>query len=137
MDSHQRRDIVTLVPLLEVWEYSLNRSVSILGSLGLVRAQTLSPHYRVGSCSALAQSAQKKFWQAIEQVYQVNRCMRLTVAGIPLSRCHWALPAKHCESLRLCGGVNHLAHGFLAPSALLKMKSQGIGPVIVFGASGI
>ena len=63
--------------------------------------------------------------------------MRLTVAGILLFRCHWVLPGKHYESPHLCGGVNRLAHGFVVLSAPPKMKSLEIGPVIVFGASGI
>lgn len=90
----------------------------------------------VGRCSALAQSVQRKFWQAIELVYQVNRCMRLNVAGNPGARCHWALRAKHCESRHLRDGVNRLVHGFVDPSAPWKM-TPGIETVIAFGASGI
>lgn len=137
MDSHQHPDIGTLVPAWVVWGYLANQWVSFPGFPGLVRAQTLSLHYMVGRCSGVAQSGQKRFWQAIEQVYRVNRCMRLNVAGIPPSRRHWELRAKHGESRHLCGGVNRLAHGFVDPLVPPKMKALGIEPVIAFGASGI
>lgn len=137
VDFHQHQDTMILVPATVVGGYLENLSVSFPGFPGLVRAQTLYLHYRVGRCSVVAQSDQRKFWQAIEQVYRVNRCMRLNIAGIPPSRRHWALRAKHCESRHLCGGVNRLAHGFVDLSVPPKMNALGIGPVIAFGASGI
>lgn len=136
IDFRQHPDTVNLVPATVVVAGCL---VDLLtpGFPGLVRAQTLSLHYRVGRCSALAQSGQRKFWQAIEQVYQVNRCMPLNVAGNHPPRCHWARPAMHGGSRHLCGGVYRLAHGFVTPLIPPKMKSLGIEQVIVFGASGI